>query len=402
MRRKGIGIFFAGLGAGLLLSAAVLLITGHTGIHLFSNNSLAEDVWERTKVVEEYIDKYYWKEDMPDQKLSEAAAKGIVAALGDRYSAYFTEEEYEEAMNSVNGDYCGIGATLRLDSDTGRKYIGKIQAGQPAEQAGVREGDELRAVNGTDVSEKGLREIVDMIKGEEGKKSVLTLVRTENGVSATKEITVVCKKIVTRSITSRLLEDKIGYIKISSFNNETVGQFKSALEQLERQGQRALIIDVRDNGGGSLTATVDMLDCLLPAGRLITEKNRTRGDKVYESTDEEHFDKPMAVLINGSSASASEVFAGTLQARGAAVLVGVRSFGKGIVQTIYSLKSSCGGGIKLTTGEYLLPDGRSIHEKGLEPDVEVKYTGDAANYRQEDDNQLQKAEEALENKTANP
>ena len=402
MRRKGIGIFFAGLGAGLLLSAAVLLITGHAGIHLFSNNSLAENVWERTKVVEEYIDKYYWKEDMPDQKLSEAAAKGIVAALGDKYSAYFTEEEYEEAMNSVNGDYCGIGATLRLDSDTGRKYIGKIQAGQPAEQAGVREGDELRAVNGIDVSEKSLTEIVDMIKGEEGKKSVLTLVRTENGVSATKEITVVCKKIVTRSITSRLLEDKIGYIKISTFNNETVGQFKSALEQLERQGQRALIIDVRDNGGGSLTATVDMLDRLLPAGRLITEKNRAKGDKVYQSTDEERFDKPMAVLINGNSASASEVFAGTLQVRGAAVLVGVRSFGKGIVQTIYSLKDSCGGGIKLTTGEYLLPDGRSIHEKGLEPDVEVKYTGDAANYRQEDDNQLQKAEEVLENKTANP
>ncbi|MCH5266589.1 MAG: S41 family peptidase [Lachnospiraceae bacterium] len=398
MKGKNVRIFLTGLGTGILFFAAVIVITKYAGIHLFSNGSLADDVWERAKVVEKYIDDYYWKEDISDQRLSESAAKGMVAGLGDKYSTYFTEEEYNEAMNNVNGDYCGIGASLRADTETGRKYIAEVQSGQPAERAGVMVGDELRAVNGTDVVEKSLTETVALIKGEEGKKSVLTLVRTENGNAVTKEITVVCEKIVTQSITSRMLPEKFGYIKISSFNNESVKQFEEAIRGLESQGQKGMIIDVRNNGGGSLTATVDMLDRLLPAGRLITEESRGSGDKVYESTDEEHFDKPMVVLINGNSASASEVFAGTLQDREAAVLVGEKSFGKGIVQTIYSLQKSCGGGLKLTTGEYLLPSGRSIHEVGLTPDVEEKYTGAPENYGGAEDNQLQKAMETLNQK----
>ena len=157
-------------------------------------------------------------------------------------------------------------------------------------------------------------------------------------------------------------------------------------------------MDVRKNGGGSLSAAVTILDELLPKGKLITEKSRDKGDKVYESTDEKYFDKPLVVLIDQSSASASEVFAGTLQDRGAASLVGVKSFGKGIVQTIYSLKNSCGGGIKLTTGEYLLPSGRSIHEKGLTPDVESEYTGTSGKMAADDDNQLTKAIEVMKAK----
>lgn len=158
-----------------------------------------------------------------------------------------------------------------------------------------------------------------------------------------------------------------------------------------------MVIDVRNNGGGSLEAVVEMLDELLPAGNLITEKIKSQPDKVYKSTDKKHFDKPLVVLINEKSASASEVFAGTLQDRQKAALVGVKSFGKGIVQTIFSLQKSCGGGIKLTTGEYLLPNGRSIHEVGLTPDVEVPYTGSEDDYGTKRDNQLQKALEVLAN-----
>lgn len=398
MNKERIKGFIMGLFAGGILFSLTIIISNHFGVHLFSNGSLADDVWRRARIVENYIDKYYWKDDTSDQKISEYAAKGMVSALGDKYSAYFTDAEYDETMSGVNGDYCGIGATLRLDNKTNKKYIADVQDGKPAQKSGLKAGDEIQAVDGTDVSQKSLSDTVGMIKGEEGKESVLSISRTENGNTVTMKITVVCEKIVNQSITSRMLNETTGYIKIQVFDNETVKQFEDALQQLDKKGQKGLVIDVRDNGGGSLSAAVEMLDDLLPAGKLITEKSKAGGGKVYESTDEKHFDKPIVVLINGNSASASEVFAGTLQDRGAATLVGVKSFGKGIVQTIFSLADTCGGGIKLTTGEYLLPSGRSIHEVGLTPDVEEKYTGNTEEYKEEDDNQLQKAEEIIRKK----
>ena len=171
-------------------------------------------------------------------------------------------------------------------------------------------------------------------------------------------------------------------------------QFQSAMEDLKKQGMTGLVLDVRNNGGGSLEAVTKMLDELLPEGVLLTEKYKNKEDVVYRSTDEKQFDKPIVVLINGGSASASEVMAGALQDRKAATLVGVKSFGKGIVQSIFSLRF--GGGIKLTTGQYLLPSGRCIHGTGLTPDVEVTYSGTSNELGGEDDNQLQKALTVLE------
>lgn len=392
-------IFCMGIWSGIMISLIVLIILQFFGvIPKWWGTDLSDEIRERTAVIESYIDKYYWKEKVSDDEMADSAMKGMVSALGDKYSSYFTEEEYKESMNSVNGDYCGIGATLRNDTESNKKYIEEVQQGKPADKAGLQVGDEVLMVDGVDVSKKSLSDTVSLIKGEEGKQSVLTVSREENGAAVQKEITVTCEKIITQSVNSRMLGADIGYIQITEFDKETTAQFKSALENLESQGQKALLLDVRDNGGGSLDASLDMLDCLLPAGKLITEKSRAKEEKEYKSTDEEHFDKPMAVLINENSASASEIFAGTLQDRGAATLVGVTSYGKGIVQTIYSLEKSCGGGIKLTTGEYLLPSGRSIHETGLTPDVETEYTGTSKKWGEADDNQMLKAEEILQEK----
>ena len=389
-------IFCMGIWSGIMLSLIVLIVLQLFGvIPRWWGSALSDEVRERAAVIESYIDKYYWKEPAADDEMADSAMKGMVSALGDKYSSYFTEEEYQESMNSVNGDYCGIGATLKNETDSNRKYVEEVQPGKPADKAGLQAGDEILAVNGEDVSQMSLSDTVALIKGEEGKQSLLTVSREENGAAVQKEVTVTCEKIVTQSVNSRMLESAIGYIQITEFDKETVAQFKSAIQGLEEQGQKALLLDVRDNGGGSLDACLDMLDCLLPAGKLITEKSRSAKEKEYQSTDDEHFDKPMAVLINGNSASASEIFAGTLQDRGAAVLVGVTSYGKGIVQTIYSLEKFGGGGIKLTTGEYLLPSGRSIHETGLTPDVETEYTGTSKKLGESDDNQMRKAEEIL-------
>ena len=392
--------FFKGMIAGILLFVTLLVVTKYWGIHLIPSVSLADDVWERAKVVESYIDRYYWKDDTSDQTISEYAAKGMVAALGDKYSAYLTSQELKESMEDIAGDYEGIGAAIQMDEKTGSKTITGVQKGMPAEQAGLIAGDEIIKINGKEVKELNLSETVSLIKGEEGKKSVLTILRKENGTTVTKEITVVNEKIITQSVTSKILANSIGYVGVSGFDKETVKQFKDAITELEKKKERGLIIDLRNNGGGCLTATIEMLNRMLPKGNLITEKNKVNGDKLYTSTDEEHFDKPVIVLINEGSASASEVFAGCMQDRKAATLLGTKSFGKGIVQTVFSLEKSCGGGIKLTTGEYLLPSKRCIQGEGLTPDVEVKYTGSSNKLGAKDDNQLQKALEVMEEKMA--
>ncbi len=398
MKRGNRISFIKGMIAGILLIVLFLVVTRYFGIYISFNRSTADDIWERATVVESYIDRYYWKEDTPKQKISEYAAKGMVAALGDRYSVYYTSQELKESMENIEGDYAGIGASIRQDEKTGRKIITEVQKGQPAERAGLKAGDELVKINGKEIRKVSLTEAVSQIKGEEGKKSVLTVLRKENGETVSKEITVVCEKIIMQTVTSKMLKGKMGYVCISRFDKETVKQFKDAISRLEKEDEKGLIIDLRNNGGGSLTATIEMLDYMLPKGELITEKNRVKGDKLYTSTDEQHFDKPVVILINEASASASEVFAGCMQDRKAAVLLGTKSFGKGIVQTVFSLESSCGGGIKLTTGEYLLPSKRCIQGKGLTPDVQVKSAGDSEQLGGKKDIQLQKAQEVLEEK----
>lgn len=389
-------IYISGIISGIFVCLIIILLLQLFGvIPRWWRTEFVEDVGNRADVVEHYISKYYWKDDVSTDKMAEYAAKGMVSALGDKYSVYYSQEEYDDAMKSVNGDYNGIGAMIRLDSKTNRKYVGSVEEGKPAAKAGLQAGDEILKVDGISVADKTLAEIVSLIGGEEGKTVIITISRTKDGESVQEEISVTSERIINQSVYSRMLEGKTGYIRISQFDRETVGQYKTAVDTLEKQGQIKLIIDVRNNGGGSLEACIDMLDRMLPAGKLITETSKSRGNKEYSSTDEEHFDKPVAILINGNSASASEVFAGTMQGRAAAVLVGEKSFGKGIVQTIFSLKDVCGGGIKLTTGEYLLPGGRSIHEVGLTPDVEVGYTGTSKELGGEDDNQLKKAQEVL-------
>lgn len=387
--------YFLGLLSGIILCVMILLLADFLDIHLIPSSSMSEEVWRKAKVVEKYIDSYYWKEGVSDKKMSEYAAKGIVAALDDKYSVYYTDEEYEETMSGVEGDYAGIGITVEQEPETDRKIIRAVQKGKPGDKAGLKPGDEIRSVNGTDVRTIPLSEAVSKIRGEEGKTSVLGIARQQDGKEITLIVNVTAEKIVNQSVTYRMLESAIGYVRISSFDNETTAQFEEAVKQLEKKKQKGMIVDVRNNGGGSLGAVISILDYLLPEGKLITEKSRGKEDVEYSSTDEKHFDKPIVVLVNQNSASASEVFAGTLQDREAASLVGVKTFGKGIVQTIYSLQDSCGGGIKLTTGEYFLPSGRSIHEKGLTPDVECEYTGSEDSLGEEDDNQLKKAIEVI-------
>lgn len=405
----------------MLAGAALLLgvISGarYFGIQLYISGSATQQVHDKAKVIERCIDDYYQGE-VKDEELANGAAKGMVSALGDKYSQYYTEEEYEELMNGINGSYVGIGVSLKQEED-GAVIVKDVSAGGPAAAAGIEKGDRFVRVDGREVADMSMDEMIAMIKkeGNDGRTITITVERAVGGAEQDApngkellDLQVVCGKVDVVSVSSKKF-GTVGYIKITEFDKETDEQFGTAIENMKKDDVSGLVIDVRDNGGGSLDSVIKMLDELLPKGELITEKSKKEGDKTYYSTDETSFDRPVAVLINGNSASASEVFAGTLQARKAATLVGTQSFGKGIVQTVLSLEGSCGGGIKLTTAEYFLPGGISIHKKGLAPDIEVEASPDAgkadpvetdsvgADSGQTDaasqDNQLQRALELL-------
>lgn len=384
--------FFAGV------VTTCLLIVGTSAVcrifHFYPfGNELSMSIAEKIDVVEDYIDNYYIgtvsKEDLRD-----GAVKGMVEALEDKYSIYYTDEEYKSVMASVNGSYSGIGATVIQEEKSGNIIIYEVSEGGAAEKAGLKKGDRIKSVDGKNVGGQKLDDVISLVRGEEGTKVVLGVLRDKQ--SLTIEITRATIKNI--SIHSKMLKEKIGYIQISDFDDESPKQFETALNQLEKENMQGLIVDVRNNGGGSLTAVVNMLDRMLPKGTLLTVKEKNQKDEVYKSTDAKSFDKPCIVLINENSASASEVFAGAMQDRKAATLVGVTSYGKGVVQSIYSLENSCGGGLRLTTAKYYLPSNRCIHEVGLTPDIEVKYTGDKEKYKESTDNQLSTAVEEMEKK----
>ena len=402
-------LYVTGIITGILLVAVVMMLSDIFGWHPFSTTPAADAAYDLNKTIESYIDKYYWKSDTSNQEFADMSGKGMVSALGDPYSIYMTEEEMRRSREHTSGDYIGIGCSVGMDTTSGRKYITKVESGKPAEKAGLRVGDEIISMDGEPVLKLTIDELVTKIRGEEGESHTFTVLRSTNSVTGGAvsgseagddgslvrlDITVTTEKIINQSVKHRMLEDTIGYLQISGFDRETPKQFRDAVSDLEKNGMKGLVLDVRDNGGGVLSAVLSVLDRLLPAGKVLTETRKGQKDTVYQSTDEESFELPMTVLINGKSASAAEVFAGVLQDRKLIPLVGEKSFGKGVVQSIYSLPDDQGG-IKLTTGEYLLPTGRSIHEKGLTPDVEVVYSGGPDDYGTDSDNQLTAAVEVM-------
>lgn len=345
------------------------------------------DLLAKMNLLQQYIDTYYLN-NPDEEKLQDGIFKGIIKGLEDPYSVYYTEEEYTSIQESTKGIYCGIGARVRQDMETGIINIVQPFEGSPAEEAGILPGDIIYKVAGEEVTGMDLSEVVAKMKGEEGTKVEIVVIRDTQELP----MSVIRREVENPTVSYSMMDNNIGYIKVTEFDEVTADQFRDALDSLEKKGQKGLVIDLRDNGGGRLTAVVDMLDRMLPAGTLVSTKEKSGKGETYTSTDKEKFEKPLAVLINGNSASASEVFAGAIQDFGTGKLVGVKSFGKGIVQTIFGLQD--GTALKLTTSEYFTPKGRNIHGEGLAPDVEVELDEELKKkiiIEPEEDNQLQKA-----------
>ena len=348
------------------------------------------EIEKKIDVLARYIDEYYL-ENVDKEQLVDGIYQGFMAGLGDPYSEYYTEEDYKSLMEMTSGKYCGIGATVSQSYETGIITIVKPFEGGPANKVGILPGDVLYKVSGEEVTGEDLQEVVTKMKGESGTKVTLEVVRDGEKEPLSFEVT--REEIEVPSIEYKMLENSIGYIAVSGFEDNTDEQFSEALEQLEAKGMKGLIVDLRDNGGGLVDTVVNMLDCFLPKGDMIVyTKNKNGKGQEYKAKNEDKLEIPLAVLINGNSASASEIFAGTVQDYGIGSLVGTTSFGKGIVQSVIPM--SDGTALKLTIAKYYTPNGRNIHKKGIEPDTKVELNDEAKKLITiplEKDNQLQKA-----------
>jgi len=337
-------------------------VTGDTK-EVFSSVEVAA----KLDMLNSYIEQYYLGEgDVTREK--EAAYKALVEALGDPYSEYYTAEEYRKQNEKYEGSYIGIGITLAMNRETGQFSVDDVQVGGGAEEAGIKPGDILYTVAGSAVEGMDLEELINIVRGEEGSTVDIEVFRS--GKDALLSFTVERRDVQIQTVEYELLEGKIGYIHLTRFSQNTTEQFRDAVNALEGQGVKGLIVDLRDNGGGSLSAVVEVLDQILPKGLLVYTKTKNGKEKEYYSTDKERFEKPLCVIINENSASASEIFAGAIKDRNAGTLVGRTSFGKGIVQKVYVLDD--GSAVKLTNSEYFTPNGNNIHGVGIEPNIEVE------------------------------
>jgi carboxyl-terminal processing protease len=310
--------------------------------------------------------------------------KGYVAGIGDPYTSYYTEEEYQSLMESSTGTYKGIGVSI--SSEDGKILIKEVFADGPAQKAGIVAEDEIKGVNGKDVSEfETVSDLVQEIRGNDATKATLTIYRSST--DETMEVELTLEDVDTNTVNYKMLDNGIGYLQITKFETVTIDQFKNAMEDLKSQGMTSLTLDLRDNPGGTLTAVVDIADYLLPEGNILSIEDKNGNTKEYTS-DASALDMPMTVLINGNSASASEVLAGAIKDYGAGTLIGTKSFGKGIVQNIYPLGD--GTGVKITIAKYYTPAGNYIHGEGITPDIEIEEEENS-----KEDKVLEKAIEVL-------
>ena len=347
-------------------------------------------VTDKEEEIYNTIDDYYLN-GIDNDKMKDGIYKGMVDSLGDPYTVYYNTEEYKQFTSSSSGTYSGIGVAVSQNVTTGAITIVKTFKKGSGEKEGMKPGDVIYKVEGKKIEGLELSKVVSMIKGEEGTFVKVTVLRDGKEI----EFNLERKKLEVDTVNYRM-EDrsgkKIGYISVSEFDEVTASQFKSAISELSKEGMEGLVIDLRDNPGGLLDVTCEMLDRMIKKGLLVytVDKYGKRVDE--DATDSDSFDKPVAILVNGNSASASEVFSGAMKDYKAATLVGTKTFGKGIVQSIVPFGD--GTAMKVTVSKYYTPNGVNIHGTGIEPDVVVELSKDATKngkYDRKYDNQLTKA-----------
>ncbi|OXZ26822.1 peptidase S41 [Finegoldia magna] len=384
---------FIGLGLCLLvyLSFSVGNATGkRTAIANENGIPLA-----KINKIENLIDQYYLF-DIDKNKQQEGAVEGYVKSLGDPYSEFLTKEEMDSLNQQTEGEYAGVGIVV-TPSETGAITVVSAIKGSPAFEKGIKKDDIILKINGKDYNASQMNDAVKVMKGKPNTDVKLTIARMENKTSKIFDVNITRRMISLTTVNSQKIGD-IGYINITQFDRKTDKEFIEQYENLKKQNVKSIVLDLRNNPGGLLDSTVKIADYLLPQGVIVKTVDKNKKEDIQKSDSSEQ-NLPMVVLVNGSSASASEILTGALKDYKKATIVGEKTFGKGIVQTIIPMEK--GEGLKLTISEYFSPNGNKIHKQGVKPDVEIKLDEKAKGIGVEfmkEDNQLQKALEILNKK----
>lgn len=418
------GLMIVGVSAGIFLIGKTVMdqpdqIVQESDPQPLGEGELELDrITEKMNYIQEIVKEYYlFDEDV--ELVEDGIYMGLMYGLNDPYSVYYNEEDYQSLMEDTSGEYCGIGAMVSQNRTTGISTVVKVFETAPAFEAGMLPGDIIYKVDDEDVAGMELDLLVtNYIRGEEGSRVKVTVLRGDANEEV--DLDIERRKVEVPTVEHEMMADNIGYIYVMQFDGVTGPQFQAAVDDLEKQGMEKLIIDLRDNPGGLLDAVVEMLAYVLPEDKMdgmlvYTADKDGKGDRFfcddgkiqYESDygqqasgfpkkDGHEIDVPMAVLVNGNSASASEVFTGAIMDYEVGIVVGTQTFGKGIVQSLLPLGD--GTAIKLTTAHYYTPSGFDLHGVGLKPDIEVELDEELrtkAVVEKDEDNQIQAAIEAL-------
>lgn len=407
-QNKRVGTLLLGMIIGIVFTALVGSIS-FVGVRLYNSvrrtetqeasvtneepqSVVNEESMEKLEAIEEVIDEYYYKdEDIDTTAMIDGMYAGVVDALNDPYSVYYTAEEWNQLMQETEGIYYGIGAYLSIDPTTTLAKISGVIAGTPAEEAGLRENDIIYMVDGESVQGMELTEIVSRVKGEENTTVHLTIVR--EGETDYLEMDVTRAKIESPTVTYEMYDNGVGYIRITEFDDVTVNQFTTAMDSIKEADAKGLILDLRSNPGGSLSAVVDIARQMLPKGLIVYTEDKNGKREEYTCDGKQELQMPLVVLVNGNSASAAEILSGAIKDYGIGTLIGTTTFGKGIVQRILPLTD--GTALKLTISAYYTPNGNNIHGIGIEPDIACELDNEAY-YNDGIDNQLEKAKEEMD------
>ncbi|MCM1570174.1 MAG: S41 family peptidase [Roseburia sp.] len=405
------GVFISGMFLGslvaLLVSCTVFWVSsvqqksGSSGkanqddrkeaVVLSSNKVVNKEFLDKIESLEAIIESEFYLHEVSDEDLRNGIYKGMLEALDDAYSEYYTSEELEELLKQTSGTYYGIGAYVGLDTETQLPKISGVIKDTPAQAAKLRANDLIYEVNGESTYGLSLTEAVALIKGEEGTQVVLTILRD----GETLEIPVTRAKVETPTVESKMLENQIGYIQILEFDDVTTDQFAEALAVLKGSDMKGLILDLRANPGGNLDTVVDIAKMLLPEGLIVYTEDKAGRRAEYKCDGKRRLELPLVVLVDMNSASAAEILAGAIQDYEIGTLVGTTTFGKGIVQSVMPMKD--GSAIKLTVSSYYTPKGRNIHGTGIEPDILCEFDGETYYATDgKEDNQLDKAVEVMQ------
>lgn len=379
--------------SGLVVGLAIMLIVTF-GLNTFKVVSGFDGIINRkVEYLKALLNQYYIGE-IDESAMQEGVYKGLIASVDDPYTVYYTQKEYEKIIESTKGSFQGIGVTVMANKADNTILIVSVIDNSPAYEAQLRPGDKIIKVNGEEVYGDKLDAAVSVMRGKEGTSVKVTIYRESTNETLDMDIT--RRTIEDVTVKSEMLDNNIGYLKLTGFEEVSFNQFKKAYDELNTAGQKGMILDLRFNGGGQLTTAQDIADLLVPEGPIVYIEEKGKEKKVSKASDANKIEVPLVVLVNGYSASASEVLTGAIKDYNVGKVVGTKTFGKGIVQTVLSIGD--GSGVKITSAKYYTPSGVCIHDIGIEPDYVVELPEDLRTkltLTKEEDTQLQKAIEVI-------